>query len=1188
MIEATPPVPPPATHPMRARAAALVLALVLTLLATSVGTAPARADAGGTLNSLAITTVYDGQVTNSLDDGPANGVVASNDVVGFRWDLNATDLVEGVFTQTLPPGWTWDTASLAPLSSNSSAYRSSYVLSDGGRTLTATISVGQGIGAPTVMASGTLRAVPSGDVANGSVYTPTLTGTDATGETTRTAAPITVVNEPRADLYKLRTDNNVPGQHDFGDGAGIVAARYVDFRLTVQDAVGTARVGARNIDIRQPMTIADAFSFSGASPAGGAHAEIVARSEAGASATLTQDGAGLSLVLDNFSAMPAAWVTVRLWIRDAEVPLVTGTALTLTNTAGPSGWTSTEGEAVVEDPANNTAVGVLTRPAGGTGPGGTGPGGSGIQNYKNLWLFRDQAGSPDLPGDPASQGTQFTDVTGRDVAIGSLVAARFWLRPNYELAGSTSTGATNLVGYDFWDPTEQQVTAGQIYVGRGGTQPVVPSADYTVQYTAGTDRTNPEQNTWVDSVAQAGGPGAASGIRIAYTAGVWAGGVPSTAASFVVAVPFRLVGAGGSKAVDYSRWTTAEGTAGYSAYVTVQNHLLRVLKSASVSSIVSGSPVAYTLRPSLSTAPGAPGPVTATGVTVVDTLPTGLVSVDTSAVDPAWRVAAEGEPGAGLVLTFTYQGTASSATPLPPIVYTVQTSVLAPATGTLVNLAEINADGNTQSRPARSATSVVSVHQAQVATEEKTVVGESQIEVGDPTVSWESHWYNFLSTSQGRSYFVDVLPWNGDGRGTDFHGTATFRSATLTGANAAGTTLEYTTDDRASVYAAPANGTAITWSSTPPDDLSTVTALRAVVTDLVSGPAGFGGLAVTMAVDGQRSGDRYVNDVNGWLGEAGVLEYSNEAVIDVLGSSVRGVAWHDVDRDGARQPTEALLADVEVALLDDAGALVAATTTATDGSYTFTELHSGTYRTVLTESTLGRAAHEVVTNTYDLDLTRDSDSGTFPVGKNVAVADVDFGYAFAASAIDLVKTGVLEGDAAVGATVRWTFTLTNTGETDLTDVSLVDHLPGVSEPVVTWPGADGELEVGAHATAEATYLLTEEDVARGSVPNTATVTGTNPAGHPVTDDAEADVGYEVPAPAPTGPTDPTPGEPAPVPSPSPSSTSEVLAAGAGDPGAGGGLARTGTDARGLAVVAAALFLLGVGSTGLATRHRRRA
>ncbi len=229
-----------------------------------------------------------------------------------------------------------------------------------------------------------------------------------------------------------------------------------------------------------------------------------------------------------------------------------------------------------------------------------------------------------------------------------------------------------------------------------------------------------------------------------------------------------------------------------------------------------------------------------------------------------------------------------------------------------------------------------------------------------------------------------------------------------------------------------------------------------------------------------------------------------------------------------------------------------------------------------------------MTNTYDLDLTRDSDSGAFPVGKNAVVADVDFGYAFAASAVDLAKEGVLEGDAAVGSLVRWTFTLTNTGETDLTDVTLVDHLPGVGEPVITWPGAVGELAVGEQATAEATYALTAQDVARGFVRNTATDTGTDPGGHPVSADADATVRYEVPAetPVPAGPT-PAPAGPGPAPSTSPGVLSEVLAAPDDDSGSGGVLARTGTEARGAALLAAALLLLGVGTAGLAARRRRR-
>ncbi|MBO1738489.1 DUF11 domain-containing protein [Leifsonia sp. TF02-11] len=110
-------------------------------------------------------------------------------------------------------------------------------------------------------------------------------------------------------------------------------------------------------------------------------------------------------------------------------------------------------------------------------------------------------------------------------------------------------------------------------------------------------------------------------------------------------------------------------------------------------------------------------------------------------------------------------------------------------------------------------------------------------------------------------------------------------------------------------------------------------------------------------------------------------------------------------------------------------------------------------------------------------------------------------------AIGVVKTGALAAGAtgAVGDTVDYTFTVTNTGTAVLTGVTIVDPLPGLSPLTFTWPGASGTLTPGQTATATATYVLTQADVDAGSVVNTATATGADPGGATVTGDDTATV-----------------------------------------------------------------------------------
>ncbi|WP_166645328.1 DUF11 domain-containing protein [Leifsonia sp. 115AMFTsu3.1] len=112
------------------------------------------------------------------------------------------------------------------------------------------------------------------------------------------------------------------------------------------------------------------------------------------------------------------------------------------------------------------------------------------------------------------------------------------------------------------------------------------------------------------------------------------------------------------------------------------------------------------------------------------------------------------------------------------------------------------------------------------------------------------------------------------------------------------------------------------------------------------------------------------------------------------------------------------------------------------------------------------------------------------------------------SAIELVKTAdtsAVSSPTTAGDIVSYTFVATNNGTTTLTDVSIVDPLPGLSGLTYTWPGNPGTLAPREYVTATATYRLTQADLDAGTVVNTARTTGTPPSGTPVTDDGTATV-----------------------------------------------------------------------------------
>lgn len=106
-------------------------------------------------------------------------------------------------------------------------------------------------------------------------------------------------------------------------------------------------------------------------------------------------------------------------------------------------------------------------------------------------------------------------------------------------------------------------------------------------------------------------------------------------------------------------------------------------------------------------------------------------------------------------------------------------------------------------------------------------------------------------------------------------------------------------------------------------------------------------------------------------------------------------------------------------------------------------------------------------------------------------------------------------DLVAGEQIKYTFTVVNTGNVALADVTIEDVLEGISE--ITYVTVNDEiitdvdsitLQPGDVLVAEAAYTITQADVDSGQVENIATVTGYDPNEDPVTDEDEEMVYHE--------------------------------------------------------------------------------
>jgi gliding motility-associated-like protein/uncharacterized repeat protein (TIGR01451 family) len=108
--------------------------------------------------------------------------------------------------------------------------------------------------------------------------------------------------------------------------------------------------------------------------------------------------------------------------------------------------------------------------------------------------------------------------------------------------------------------------------------------------------------------------------------------------------------------------------------------------------------------------------------------------------------------------------------------------------------------------------------------------------------------------------------------------------------------------------------------------------------------------------------------------------------------------------------------------------------------------------------------------------------------------------------IAVVKTGAVGGTGTVGDVITYTFAVTNTGNTTLTNIFIDDVLTGSTNLAVT-PSIMAPNAVG---TATATYTIQQVDVNTGQVTNSATVTGTTPTGGTVTDTSGTTIANDTP------------------------------------------------------------------------------
>lgn len=308
-------------------------------------------------------------------------------------------------------------------------------------------------------------------------------------------------------------------------------------------------------------------------------------------------------------------------------------------------------------------------------------------------------------------------------------------------------------------------------------------------------------------------------------------------------------------------------------------------------------------------------------------------------------------------------------------------------------------------------------------------------------VSWGISWSNTSTVAEGPAQFIDILPYNGDGRGTKMAKPLSNIRFNLRTPDT-DIAVEVTDADPKTITPANISNGTVKFVLLKDRALLTkeITAFR--VTEQSVNANAVRLLEVTASTQGLADNDVIGNR----LEESSVLSMgmpitATVPVLTVLFSTkVSGQTFYDLDKDGKKGPLEtAIIRGATVALYDKSGAEVGRSTTKEDGSYSFDNIELGEYTVSVIDKGANVPAEWMSTsvNPQKVNLT---------VVNNKALA-VNFGYFGAApkSAIEVSKSvdGVAKGATINhGQDLNFVFVVRNTGDAPLANVTLQDDVLG--------------------------------------------------------------------------------------------------------------------------------------------------
>ena len=220
---------------------------------------------------------------------------------------------------------------------------------------------------------------------------------------------------------------------------------------------------------------------------------------------------------------------------------------------------------------------------------------------------------------------------------------------------------------------------------------------------------------------------------------------------------------------------------------------------------------------------------------------------------------------------------------------------------------------------------------------EKTIIEKGE------NVEYSISYKNNTEEPVNEFQLLDILPYNGDGRGTKYNGTYILENIELVGQT--GLKIYTTTEDTVkNITAKDENiGKSPMWKE--------VTAGR--IGEEVKGIAVKGtvngkkkvDIKLTLKPEGNLSKDIYVNNVTTQTNKTSEVMTSTNIKVQVVSRAIKGKIWEDSNRNGVIDSSEKYLEGTTVKLLNNSNnSEMTRTTTNEQGEYEFANLAKGTYK----------------------------------------------------------------------------------------------------------------------------------------------------------------------------------------------------------------------------------------------------